>query len=293
MDIADDESILSSDSPLQIAEHKKTAFRKKFSKGSPNKYQNEFERYYFDDFSFNKYTVYDRLSKQTSIVEKVNLVSISGGYDYRYSAINDETILSRQDTSKIALATNTQNIELIYQTVPLESANVYLKAKYINNSDAPILSGPVKIYMDSNFIGESYIDTISPNEASSFSLGIDENIKIIRREKSKREKSGIFGKNIVINFDVEIEIKNYKKKTVKIEVIDRILKTGQADDINVFNEKFSIEPNKKTMRGIIIWILELKPDEKKLITFNYSIKHPEDFQLILNNNFEAYEEGEE
>ncbi len=277
----------------QIVNFKSKEEKAKLYKDIQQKYYSQMERYYLDDFSFDvPLKNISQTGKKTFSFRKVDVLKISGGYDYRFSAINVESILSTNEMSKVTLKLHTQPVELVYQSIPKESTNVYLKAVYKNESDAPILEGSVRVFMDSDYIGESYIRTISTGENASFSLGIDDDIKILRREKKKREKSGVFGKSVVISFDVEIEVISYKENPTTVEIIDSIPRTGQADDISVFDEKFSIPPEEKTTRGILKWRVPLKKGEKKIISIGYKIKHPEDFQLVLNNDSTPYMEGE-
>lgn len=253
------------------------------------------DTFQIDDFSYEKSLKNIFKPKKTKqSYKKTDVRTSSGGYDYRYNAIGLGTILSRNEQAKITIKSNTQPVDLVYQTVPAESKYVYLKAVYNNESDAPLLSGSVKVYMDSDFIGESFIGTVSSGEKTAFSLGIDENIKVIRREKSKREKSGIFNKQTVINYDVEIELISYKEEDAAVEVFDRLPFTKQKDDISVFGVQFNTEkPDIHSNRGILLWRVKLEQKKKHIIKFSYKVKHPENFQLVQNKDKNPYKEGEE
>ncbi len=257
-----------------------------------NKYHTALKNNILDTFSYEKRLKQLPAHKSAYRYRRQDVLRISGGYDYRYSSINPETIPSQNDTVKVTLKLDTQPVELTYQTIPLVSKNVYLKANYKNDSDAPLLTGQVRVFIDADFIGESQINTVSTGEYASFSLGTDNDIKVIRREKSKKETSGVFNKSFIRKYDIEIELMNYKEEEVKVEVLDRIPKSRQQDDVSVFDESFSIQPDKKTYRNILKWTIKLKPQEKKLITFSYKIKHPEEFQLTMYNDSTPYKEGE-
>ncbi len=257
-----------------------------------NKYHTALKNNILDTFSYEQRLKQLPAHKSAYRYRRQDVLRISGGYDYRYSSINPETIPSQNDTAKVTLKLDTQPVELTYQTIPLVSKNVYLKANYKNDSDAPLLAGQVRVFIDADFIGESQINTVSTGEYASFSLGTDNDIKVIRREKSKKETSGVFNKSFIRKYNIEIELMNYKEEEVKVEVLDRIPKSRQRDDVSVFDESFSIQPDKKTYRNILKWTVKLKPQEKKLITFSYKIKHPEDFQLAMYNDSTPYKEGE-
>lgn len=257
-----------------------------------NKYHTMLKNNILDTFSYDNGLTEVLKRKSNHNYKRQDVLKISGGYDYRYSSINPETIPSQHNTIKVTLKLHTQPVELTYQTIPLISSNVYLKANYKNESDAPLLAGQVRVFIDADFMGDSFIDTVSANEYASFSLGTDNDIKVIRREKSKKETSGVFNKSFIIKYDIEIELMNYKNEDARIEVLDRIPQARHQEEISIFDESFSITPDKKTYRNILKWVLTLKPQEKKSIKFSYKIKHPEEYRLSMHNDNTPYKEGE-
>ncbi len=256
-------------------------------------YHNMLKKYFMDDFQFD----YNSFGMKTGSVRaksyhKVSVDKASGGYDYRFSSVNRETILSTDESYQVELKRDKKDIQLVNTTLPVEKTSVYMKALYKNEGDAPLLSGTVRVFIDTDYIGDSFINTVSSGEEVAFSLGVENDIKVIRREKSRRETSGFISKSTVIRFETEIELISYKEKQVKIEIFDRLPRSRQSDDITVYDDEYSISPSEISSRGILIWNLELKKGEAKKITYSYKVKHPEDFQLVMNRDFTPYREGE-
>jgi hypothetical protein len=264
-----------------------------FQQQMKSNYHSMLNQYFMDDFRFD-ISSFGR--KTTHLKAKsyhtVNVDKASGGYDYRFSSVNKETVLSINEPYQVELKRDVKEIDLIDTTIPVEKASVFMKALYKNESDAPMLSGSVRVFIDTDYIGDSFIRTVSPGEVVSFSLGVENDIKVLRREKSKRETSGFISKSTVVRFEVEFELISYKDKPVKIDLYDRIPLSRQSDDINVYDEDYSIQPSSKTPRGILRWDIELKKGEAKKVTYAYKVKHPEDFQLVLNQDIIPYREGE-
>jgi hypothetical protein len=256
-------------------------------------YHNMLKKYFMDDFQFD-YSSFGRKtgSSRAKSYHKVSVDKASGGYDYRFSAVNKESILSTDEPYQVELKRDKKDIQLVNTVIPVEKTDAYMKALYKNDSDAPLLSGTVRVFIDTDYIGDSFINTVSSGEEVAFSMGVENDIKVVRREKSRRETSGFISKSTVIRFETEIELISYKNKQVKIEVFDRIPRSRQSDDITVYDDEYSIRPSEISSRGILIWNLELKKGESKKITYTYKVKHPEDFQLVMNRDFTPYREGE-
>lgn len=214
-------------------------------------------------------------------LNEIPLFNSIGGYDYRYKVKSKKTLIpSINIPSQISVEINEMPIDLVYITIPIEKECVFLKATFSNKGENPFPAGPAQIFLENNLIGDIIFPTLGQNEGTSISLGIDKDIKVIRKENKKRETKGIVGKGIVTTFDIEIELISYKKESLQIEVIDRIPKI-KSDDINIFNINYNPKPSKITLRKILLWDLTLEPNKKKVIIYSYSIKHPENFNLTI------------
>jgi uncharacterized protein (TIGR02231 family) len=180
-------------------------------------------------------------------------------------------------------------MEMVYITIPVEKPYVYLKAIFKNNS-SPLPSGPAQIFMDNEFLGNIILPTLALNQGSNISLGIDQDIKVIRKENSKRRTTGIVGKDIVTDFETEIEIKNNKSEPVRIEIYDRIPNSSNVKEIDVFNKSHNIKPDKTSTRNVIYWFKEIKPKEKINLSTKYSIKHSQDYRLTMSRSSSCHYE---
>ncbi len=214
-------------------------------------------------------------------LNEIPLLNSMGGYDYRYKVKSRKNLVpSINIPSKISVEINEMPIDLVYITIPIEKESVFLKATFSNKGENPFPAGPAQVFLENNLIGDIIFPTLGQNEGTSISLGIDKDIKVIRKENKKRETKGIVGKGIVSTFDIEIELISYKNESVQIEVIDRIPKINN-NEINIFNINYNPKPSKTTLRKILLWDLTLEPNKKKIIKYSYSIKHPENFNLTM------------
>lgn len=161
-----------------------------------------------------------------------------------------------------------------YVTVPKLSEFAYLKGQVKNGAEYPLLAGRMNVFVDDNFIGTSSLGTTAPTEEINLSLGIDEGVKI-KRETLKREKGkgGFMSGKLRTTLRYRIALTNYKKEKVKVRTLDQI-PVSQDKDIVVTLAETSIVPYEKSEQGIIKWLIELKPGEKKEIVFEFYVDYP-------------------
>lgn len=217
-----------------------------------------------------------------------------GGYDYRYRISNKSDIPSINVPVKLGVDTRRFNLEPVYVTVPFEKENIYLKGKFINNGVSPFPAGPAGVFIGNQFLGNITLSSLALNQSASLSLGIERDIKVLRRERSERRVSGGFiGSDIITDYTIEIELQSFKEQNVKIEVYDRLPLSQKEKEIFIIDEKFDVKPTKITKRKIIFWEIYLIPQEKKSIKFYYSIKHAENYRLTMTKSQTPYYETEE
>jgi len=195
------------------------------------------------------------------------------------------TIMSDSKPHKVTIAMIDLKPRFTYTTVPCKSPNVYLKATVTNTTtDVPFLAGPLSVFMDSNFVANSNIKTVSPQEHFGMFLGTDNGVKVEYKsmENKKKEGGGYFtGKTNSEYCQYLISLKNTKAQEVSIAVYDH-LPMSNDDMLKVkLLEPQLKEPNKDTGESIklnkhnnVEWRLKLAAGAKQDITFAYSIEWP-------------------
>lgn len=168
-------------------------------------------------------------------------------------------------------------VSLDYRTVPKMMRAVYLHGKAKNVSQYPMMKGNVDIYLNSGFIGNSEIDFVAPESEFEISLGIENSLKVSRILDQKKTSTQRFSKSQQKIYAYDIEVVNYQNKPYEIQVFENIPITSL--------EEISVQILKTTTpyqeydsdRGLIKWILQLKPQEKTKIHFAYQMTLPENF----------------
>ena len=165
-----------------------------------------------------------------------------------------------------------------YSAVPKNSQYAYLKAKVKNDSDYPFLPGDTNVFLDNNFVANSFLKAVAPTEEFWTFLGVDESIKVEYKFVKKFDETGGFftEKNKKI-FEYLIKITNNKKTQEEIVVWDQ-LPISQNEKIKVKliepEYKEDTETLKMNEHKYIEWFFEPKPGEEILIPFKYSVEYP-------------------
>lgn len=195
------------------------------------------------------------------------------------------TIKSDGSEQKIAISSQTLKSAFEYSAYPRLGNIAYLGTRVTNAKDLQLLAGRVNLFLGNDFMGESSIDIIGPQEEFDLYLGTDENVKIKREQIQKKSDetliAGIPSPNKRIDFTYKLTVENYKNKKIKVNLFEAV-PVSEDDRIKVKIGQVSLAPSKKDWKdrkGIWRWDLELASREKKEILLNYSVEFPRDMQV--------------
>lgn len=143
----------------------------------------------------------------------------------------------------------------------------------IENADNVLLPGKAKIYSQDEYLGETYLKLIAPFEKVDVGMRFSFDLKVEKKLVAKStEKKGLLKGNVARDYTFELLIKNFRKKTSSIKVMDR---TPHSDSevIKVEDRKFKPEPTKDEL-GILTWELDVPPEGETKITYSFQVEYP-------------------
>ncbi len=203
------------------------------------------------------------------------------GYDYRYQATIPETILSDGTFHKVFLSEKPLAADLLFEATPVRMPLAFLTGKVELKGDAPLLSGPVSVFHNTDYMGEAVLSGVAGGETFALHLGSDEDIRVTRTENEFRVTSGVFSKNFVFDREITLTVTNGKKKAVVIDLFDRI--PYSADErITITDVRLSEKAVDDNKQGLHKFRLKLDPGKKKEITIKYKLTHPSDILPITS-----------
>lgn len=191
-----------------------------------------------------------------------------------------QTIPSDNTPHKIFVASASGKNDFHYRAVPKRSPFAYLSTEAANPFTVPLFSGEMTLLLDGRVVG-SYTPskTLYPGDKTLLSFGIDEGIKIERKQTKKFAKEkGIISPETEVAYDYIHEITNTKNKTLNLSVEDHF-PISQNEQIHVRIDAPKAGEATISEEGIVTWDIELKPKAKKSLPLRFSVSYPKEVRV--------------
>lgn len=161
-----------------------------------------------------------------------------------------------------------------YATCPKLDQGVYLLADVLDWEKYSLVSANANVFLEGSFIGETYLNTLNPEDTLHISLGKDKGV-IVQRKKVKDFSSEKFvGGNKRIALSYEINLKNNKQGAASITLEDQLPISEQSSiEVKTIDlDGAQLDP----ATGKLTWKIDLAPNATKTIKFSFEVKHPKD-----------------
>jgi hypothetical protein len=206
----------------------------------------------------------------------------AGGLDYVYQAPKRATIVSSSKQVRIPLASQTFQAAAFHEATPALAPTAFLRARARNDGKRPLLRGPVTIFGDGELVGVGEIRTTGPGGDIELPLGADQDVKLVRQVVPSSKTTGVIMKSEETTYDVQIQVANYKKQKITVEVVDQIPRS-RRDKVAV--QLLGVQPGATgapDADGVIRWRIDLAPGATQTLKLSYRITRPKDWQLYQN-----------
>jgi uncharacterized protein (TIGR02231 family) len=195
------------------------------------------------------------------------------------------TVPGNNVSQKVGINTSRLVASLQFQSTPKSLEAAFLSAYAINNSEYPMLIGPMNTFLDDTFVAAATLKTVMPGEKFEVALGADDAITVKRRIVNRfAEDTGSGNKNRRVTYEILVTITN--KKTTEERVVFKE-PTPISRDEKIFvklmtpseKEIGTIASPKEVTKeedGKLVWRVNLKPGEKREFPLKVSIEYPAD-----------------
>jgi len=203
----------------------------------------------------------------------------AGGFDFVYRAPTPVTVPSTGKQIRIPLASQTFSATAYYEAMPALAATAFLRARVRNDGKRPILRGPAAIFGDGELVGVGEIQTTGPSGDIELPLGADQDIRLVRQVVPSTKTTGVVFKTEETTYDVQIQIGNYKKQPVTIEVTDQIPRS-RNDKVQV--KLLAADPKplgEVDIDGTIRFRVDVPAGATRTVKLRYQIVRPQDWEL--------------
>jgi len=238
----------------------------------------QYEAYYAD----GNYQAFDSegLSPAVAKVAETAYAEVGQkGLSVEYKLAKPATLASDGTEQKLPVSTQELKVDYEYATFPKVRPSAFLGSRASNSEKLQLLAGDVNLFLEGDYIGKSSIDNIMPGEEFDLYLGVNENIKVkremISKEVDKTIFAGIESSSKKVTYQYKLTVENYTKDTAKIKLFES-MPVAEDDRIKIKIFDMSLKPTEKDWKdrqGVWLWKFDLKPKEKKEITYSFMIEH--------------------
>ena len=186
-----------------------------------------------------------------------------------YEIQKPATIPSDNEKHPITLTEEDLESETIYYWYSEGMAEVVAQDKVVNG-DNVILPGNAKVYSEGDYIGETTFSQIAPREPFKIGTRIAYDIKAEKKLVEREvEKAGVMKGKLKRSYKYRLEIQNFSKNSIEIDVFDRIPHSVSTQiEVKAEWEKLGIE---KQNLGIIEWHKKIESNQKETIEYDYEV----------------------
>lgn len=221
--------------------------------------------------------------------------SSAGHWDYAYSADDRVDVPSDGTFCSVPLGEREAPCSLSYVVVPREDQNVFRMAAIENPTRAPLLPGPVEVYVGGEYVLTSNLPQVAPRERFRLGLGVEQAIKCARNTQFREQRSGAAVVAMAeLWHEIDIRLVNRLPRPIKCEVRERI--PQPAKDAEVVVEEASVTPawepwEQKDSGPVLVggrrWLVEVPARSEQALVAKYVVKIYANNELVGGNRREV------
>ncbi len=187
------------------------------------------------------------------IITKQNMTS------KEFTIREKHTIPSLLDVTVIGIETHSVTAAYEYYTAPVLNESVFLTANLTNWEALDLLPGEANIYFAGSYSGKTLINPYISESKMVISLGPDPGITVRRKQVNNFKNKSFTGGARIVYRAYDIALRNNKKHTIAITVMDRI-PISQNREIKVDHIEQEAD-NYDRKKGLLTWKIKVKPGQ--------------------------------
>lgn len=212
-----------------------------------------------------------------------------GHFDHRYDAEGLLKIPSDGKLHRVAILAAEGAPTLRLVTVPRERAEVYREAELQNPCPAPLLSGPVDVYVDGGLLTTDAISHVDRGGSVRVGMGVEDRVRVARNVRAEEESAGLLGGSTAMTHTVTLEIQSSLGQPIQIDVLDRMpVSEDKSLSVELIYDKPVHTPYDQVERGAPIrrglkWRVPLPAGGKVKIEYQYRLVFSAKSEIIGGN----------
>jgi len=216
------------------------------------------------------------------------------GFDYAYRAAGRLDAASDGVFHNLALRSETGDARLRFVVVPRESRDAFRYVEMDNPLDAPLLDGPIDVYVGGDFLLTSSVREVPEGGVLRLGLGVEQRIKVSRNARFAEKSGGLMGGRLDLEHDIEVELENLLPREARVEVRERV-PTLRDDEDDIRVEEHDVlppwepwEPDERPeLEGGRRWDVRVPAGEKTALHAGYTIRIASKHEIVGGNRRES------
>lgn len=216
------------------------------------------------------------------------------GFDYAFVAGHAVSLESDGADHVIPLSRTSAEAAPRYVCVPRETRDVFRLVDVQNPLDAPLLPGPVDVYMGGKYLLTAQTEVTAPGAVLEVGLGVEQGLKVARNSRFEEQSTGLIRGSLDLTHELSVELRNNLDHDAQLEVRERlpVPRKDMEDDVKVHVDTVKpdwspYEEKQGDLRGGFVWSIAIPPGELRTLFARYTIRIPSGQQLVGGNRRES------
>jgi hypothetical protein len=215
-----------------------------------------------------------------------------GRFDHRYDAAGTADVPSVGRPHRVAVGSAEATAVSRFTAVPREAPEVYREAEIKNPFDAPLLGGPVDVFLDGALATTAELSFVDRAGSMRLGLGVEDRLRVARNARVEESSAGLLGGSLVIDHAVTIDLSSSLGHKVAVEVLERIPVTDEKDlDVKITftrpdPEKYTQAERGAPLRRGVRFSIGVPPGDKAKIEYGYRVTLPAKNEIVGGNRRE-------
>jgi uncharacterized protein (TIGR02231 family) len=213
------------------------------------------------------------------------------GFDHVYAADQPVDLPADGQYRALPVLARSTTAERRLICVPRETVEVFRQADVRNPLPAPLLPGPVDVYVGEVYLLTAALPAVSPRGTAALGLGVEQAIRVARNTRYEEQTTGLLSGTRELRHRIDVEVRSHLAKPVTLEVRERVPVTKKTEeDVKVAVsaeppwERF--DPEGLALRGGHVWRVTVPPDAPVTLRAEYVITLPAKLELQGGNRRE-------
>jgi uncharacterized protein (TIGR02231 family) len=198
------------------------------------------------------------------------------GTTAQFAALGSPTVRTDGKPVRVKLVEQRLSALLRFVAAPQASLNAVRAADLTHAGTEPLLPGPVALFSEGAYLGQTEIPFVSSGESFSVFLGVADHVKLSRvldRKASQFER----GRRNRMSVAFDIVAENLGTEPVTVELTDRIPVSDKSEiEIDSVRVSPRVAPDKN---GLLLWKLAIPAGGKTPLRVAYTVEYPATLML--------------